>query len=97
MGQIPTFDQDGYERGGSITQRPAGQVRPLRADIPVRVYPATTHKSRNEILRFLYRPSLLCTDRLLVNMAGVVRPLVPGIYAPLPTFFKRDSEDLGTL
>ncbi|TBU35992.1 dihydrodipicolinate synthetase [Dichomitus squalens] len=27
-------------------------------------------------------------------MTGVVRPLVPGIYAPLPTFFKADSEDL---
>ena len=29
-------------------------------------------------------------------MSSVVRPLVPGIYAPLPTFFKTDSEDLGT-
>ncbi|KAM5535171.1 hypothetical protein V8D89_011107 [Ganoderma adspersum] len=27
-------------------------------------------------------------------MSSVVRPLVPGIYAPLPTFFKADSEDL---
>ncbi len=29
--------------------------------------------------------------------SSVVRPLEPGIYAPLPTFFLPDSEDIGRL
>lgn len=28
--------------------------------------------------------------------SSIVRPLEPGIYAPLPTFFFPDSEDIGT-
>lgn len=34
---------------------------------------------------------------MVANGHKVSRPLRPGIYAPIPTFFKAGSEDLGVL